>query len=143
MTSIRLDDVEAWKGGGLLPPGSYVVEITNAEEKTSSGGNPQVEVELRAIGGPCDGGTIRDWITLTAEAFGRVRQFLEAVKYEIPAGEFEMPTTALVGKQCKILIREEPYNGEMRSKVKAYEIGVSGDVPATVGSSAKDDSLPF
>lgn len=140
---ISLDGVEAWKGGGVLPPGTYSVEITSAEEKTSGGGNPQVEVELRAIGGEFDGGTIRDWLTITEAAFGRIRQFLEAVKYDIPAGEFDMPVSGLVGRQCQILVREEPYDGNMKSKVKAYEPLVKmSDVPSTVGAGAKDD-LPF
>jgi hypothetical protein len=144
---IDLTNVEAWKGGGILPPGTYSVEITSAEEKISGGGNPQVEVELRAIGGECDGGTIRDWITITEAAFGRIRQFLEAVRYDIPAGEFEMPVSNLVGRQCQIIVREEPYDGNMKSKVKAYE-PLSSDVTARprVGAGAasvKDDSLPF
>lgn len=141
---ISLDGVEAWKGGGILPPGTYTVEISSAEEKTSGGGNPQVEVELRAIGGECDGGTIRDWITITEAAFGRIRQFLEAVRYTIPVGEFEMPVKELVGRQCSILVREEPYDGQMKSKVKAYEPVNGSDVtPAGAASGVKDDSLPF
>lgn len=143
MTSINLDGVDAWKGGGLLPAGTHTVEIADATEKTSSNGNPQVEIELRAVGGECDGGTIRDWITLTAEAFGRVRQFLEAVRYTVPEGTFEMPVNELVGKQCVIVIREEPYDGQMKSKVKAYE-QTKGDIPAAVGASnSKSDDLPF
>ena len=142
---INLQGVEAWKGSGLLPPGTHTVEITSAQEKTSGGGKPQVEVELRAIGGEFDGGTIRDWITITEAAFGRVRQFLEAVRYEIPDGEFEMPVTELVGRQCSIVVREEPYDGDMKSKVKAYEQSGSSDVtPAGVGANSKSTSdLPF
>ena len=140
---VNLDGVEAWKGGGLLPPGTHHVEITDATEKTSTGGNPQVEVELRAVGGEYDGGTLRDWLTLTPEAMGRVRQFLEAVRYEIPAGEFDMPVTQLVGRQCQIVVREELYNGETKTKVKAYE-RPEGDVPAAAGAGGgKDDDLPF
>lgn len=143
MAKINLTGVEAWKGGGLLPAGTHHVEITDATEKTSSGGNPQTEVELRAIGGEYEGGTIRDWITLTPEAFGRVRQFLEAVSYEIPDGEFEMPTSQVVGRQCQILVRDELYQGETKTKVKAY-MPAKGDIPTGVGANGStDSSLPF
>lgn len=143
MTKIDLSGVDAWKGGGLLPPGKHHVEITNAIDDDSKS-SPRVEVELRAVGGPNDGGTIRDWLTLSEAAFGRIRQFLEAVKYTIPDGPFDMPTTELIGRQCTILVREEPYNGEMKSKVKAYE-AATGDLPATAGSAAGSAStdLPF
>jgi hypothetical protein len=143
---INLDGVEAWKGGMLLPPGVHAVEITDAEEKTSSNGTPQAEFEFRAIGGDHDGGTIRDWLTLTPEAFGRVRQFLEAVRYQIPPGEFEMPTAQLKGRQCVIVVRNELYQGQERTKVKAYQ-PLQGDIPTPTGVGATngkdDDDLPF
>jgi hypothetical protein len=145
MTKVNLDGVEAWKGGGILPAGTHAVEITEATEKTSRNNHPQVELEFRAIGGDYDGGTIRDWVTVIPEAFGRIRQLLEAVHYAIPAGEFEMPSNELVGKQCVIVVRDELYNGETKSKVKAYQ-ALRGDVPATVGAPASnghDEDLPF
>jgi hypothetical protein len=147
MARINLEGVEAWKGGGLIPAGTHTVEITGVEEKTSSNGNPQLEVELRAVGGEADGAQLRDWLTLTAAASGRVRQFLEAVRYEIPTGEFEVPTSQLVGRQCVIVVREELYQGETKNKVRAYE-QTQGDLPvssrttaAATGSQGSD--LPF
>jgi hypothetical protein len=76
MMEIDLTGVDAWEGGVLLPPGEHVVEVDDATEKTSSGGNPQIELEMRAVGGEQDGGTIRDWVTITPEAAGRVKQCL-------------------------------------------------------------------
>lgn len=143
MTKVNLNGVEAWKGGGILPQGTHHVEITSAEEKTKND-KPQVEVELRAVGGEFDGGTIRDWIFLVPQAMGRVRQFLEAVKYEIPDGDFEMPTNQLVGRQVQIIVRDELYEGETRSKVKAYEAtGTDVPVPAGAGATKDEPDLPF
>lgn len=147
MTKVNMDGVEAWSGGVILPPGEHHVEIDDANERTSAKNNPQVEVEMRAVGGANDGGKIRDWITLTPAAFGRVRQFLEATGFPIPAGEFEMPVGELVGRQCKIIVREKAKpDGTKVSEVVAYEHPGS-DVPAAsataVAAKSDADALPF
>lgn len=142
---MNLDGVEAWKGGAILPPGSYNCTIASAEEGTSKGGHPQIEVKLEALDGDYAGGTITDWIVITEGSMGRVRQLLEAGDFQIPEGNFALAASDLAGLKVRILVREEPKNdgsGDMRSRVKAYE-PVGEAVAASSNGRDKDDDLPF
>lgn len=153
MTSINLDGVEAW-GTGVLSPGRHIVKIESAED-TSTNDKPQVELKFQAIAGAEAGLGIRDWLTLTPKAFGRVVQFLNAVGIQIPGGDFDFPTGMLPGKTCAILVRKEPkQGGGERTVVAAYMANdgqLDADVPGDMagfpsngsGASAADDDIPF
>jgi hypothetical protein len=153
MTPIPIDqdlnEVDAWEGGEILPPGTHVCHIDDAIEGTSSGGHPQIEVKLRAASGEHEGGTITDWIVVIPSTLGKVKSLLEAAAVKIPEGNFDLDSQILVGQLVQILVREEPYQGEMRSKVKGYS--KPSDAPqasaqqplATAGASVKDDDIPF
>jgi hypothetical protein len=120
--TLNLDGVEAWSGGEILPPGKHPVRIDSAEEGQSSGGHPQVELTFTAIAGEHAGAGIRDWLVVAPAAMGKVRQFLEAVGFQIPPGDFYLPTGQLVGRRLSVVVREEPnQQGEKRSRVKVYE----------------------
>ena len=139
---IDLTGIDAWEGGVILPPGEYLVEVDDATEQTSSGGNPQIQLEMRAIGGEQDGGTIRDWVTITPESLGRVKQVLNAMGVANLDGEIEFEAAELVGKRCRIVVRNELYDGKDRTKVKAYQPAGA----ATNGNSStavKDDREPL
>jgi hypothetical protein len=74
----KMDQVEAWKGG-TLSQGRHVVEVEKVTEGTSSGGHPELEVLLRAIESDTEpGAIITDWITVTENSLGRLKQFLLA-----------------------------------------------------------------
>lgn len=142
---VDLTGVEAWSGAVMITaPFEGMVEVTDAKEGESSGGFPQLELELRAVGGEQDGGTIRDWIVVIPTSLGRVKQVLEAMGVANLDSEVEFQPAELVGKQCRIVVRDEPYNGEMKTRVKAYQsvgAATNGGSPTAV----KDDkeSLPF
>jgi hypothetical protein len=141
-----LDDVEAWKGGAILPPGWHDVRVAEVEEGTSTGGHPEARLKME-----CPEGGIRDWIAVTKSSLGRVKQILEAFGVEIPSGKFGMDWTTLIGKNVRVFVAEEPKNdgsGQLRSTVKAYEpstIPNNGSTQATGGRSggSKEDDLPF
>lgn len=148
---VNMTNVDSWKGGGLLPPGRHVCVIDRCDEGTSSGGHPQLEIDLRSVAGAEEGGTIRDWIVVIPKTLGKVRQFLEAAQVEIPEGEFDIPVASIPGRRVAIIVRTEPdQKGEPRNRVVAYdEIGPETDVPAdtngmaAVGSGQRDDDIPF
>lgn len=139
-----LDGVEAWSGGAILPPGWHEIKVRETQETTSSNGHPQAELKM-------DGseGSITDWVTITPNSLGRVKQILEIFGIEIPQGKFAFEWSMLVGRQARILIREEPKNdgSGMRSVVKAYEPSSgehNGAAPGTTaGTSRESDDLPF
>jgi hypothetical protein len=140
-----LDSVEAWKGGAVLPPGWHDIRVAEVSEGTSSGGHPQAELKMEN-----PEGSIRDWVTVTAESLGRVKQVLEAFGIEIPEGKFAMDWAQLAGCSARIFVAEEQKNdgsGQMRSTVKAYEPSTVGSssAPAAAGNGTteKDEALPF
>lgn len=148
---LSLDNVEAWTVGDILPPGTHVCRIDNAAEGTSSGGHNQIELDLRCTTGEFIDGTIKDWVVVTANSLGRVRQLLEAAGVVIPDGEFEFDVSQLNGKPVQIIVRQEPKpNGDIVSRVKGYEavsgngLAANGSPPAAaVGSAVKDSDVPF
>lgn len=139
---LDLTDVEAWEGTTILTPGEYDVAVDDAKEGTSSGGYPQLELQLHAVSGEQQGGQIRDWIIVTAQSAGRVKQVLLALG--VPAdGKVKLEASDLIGKRCHIIVRNEPgQDGKDRSRVKAY-LPASGRSDAAGNGKSDDAALPF
>lgn len=137
--SIDLTDVEAWEASDILPSGTHRVEVIKAEEGSSSNGNPQLELELRAYEGEYQDGTIRDWIVVTPKTAGKVKQILGAFGADKLDGQVNFGPEDVMGKKAQIIVRTEPYNGQERSRVKAYE-AASESAPA---SKSDEEDLPF
>jgi hypothetical protein len=161
---MSLDDVEPWKGGGLiLRTGTHPVRVVDEEIKEPGkngfeGDHPVVILTLEAIGGEEKGGEIRDWVHITADALGRVAQIYEAFGVEVPSGEFEW--ISVKGKQAKAVVREKPGRKDPSktfSEVASYvalgeaDAGLAGfeeafdakpvEEPGKGGG--KDDDIPF
>jgi hypothetical protein len=154
---ISLGGVAAWSAGDQLEPGTYRFIPTSIEREQSSNGNPQVKVGWSVNAGPYRGSEIRDWITLTERAMGRVVQVLEAAAIDIPAQEFESYEQmadwlagALKGKQVDGVVRLKPDRKDPSKEwpeIVGYKRPLEGsDVPADGPSNApavgKPD-LPF
>lgn len=142
---IDLTGVDAWEGGVLITaPFDGVVEVDSATEGQSSGGNPQGELELRAVEGEQQGSTIRDWVVVTPNSLGKVKQVLEAFGVSNLDGEVEFDWSELVGKRCRIVVRDEAYNGEWKTRVKAYQaVGAAATNGSTTTGKADSEKLAF
>lgn len=148
-----LSKTETWGGGfSLLPEGTYVVRVVDASEGTSSNNNPQIIVDLEVINGDQKGQTLKDWITVTEKSLGRVKGILAALRYEIPEGDFELPSSALIGRTASVVIRHEDYinkdnEHKVSAKIKVWEEAPEGFAPAPgapVSAAQKtDDDIPF
>jgi hypothetical protein len=145
--TIKLQDVdkaEAWAVGGILPPGWHNVQIISAEESQSSGGHPQIELDLESVSGD---GKIKDWIVVMAQTLGKVRQLIDAAGVDIQAGEWEFDPATLKGCAVSILVREEPKYGDpstMVNKVVGYEPPRANlAMDAANGSHKTHDDIPF
>lgn len=147
--SFELDmtGVETWSAGDILPVGHHDVQITESKQGQSSGGHPQLELELTATGGEYEGGSIRDWIVVIPSTAGKVKQLLEALGVKVPDGSLSFEASDLEGKRAKILVREEPdQEGKPRTRVKAYEAAEGEPVGAASngnGRKSDADDLPF
>lgn len=126
---LSLDDVEPWKGGGvILRTGTHPIRVVDEEIKLD-GDHPVVVVTLQATGGDEKGGEIRDWIHVTEASLGRVAQIYEAFQVKVPSGEFEW--IPLKGKAAKAVVREKPGRDDPSksfSEVAAYTALTDADV---------------
>jgi len=73
-------DPNALAGDGpsttLLEPGVYEMIVTEAEEKTSSKGNPMIALVLEPVDRP--GARVRSWLVATPAALFKVKEFCDA-----------------------------------------------------------------
>lgn len=146
---LSLDDVEPWKGGGMiLRTGSHPVRVVDEEIKEPGksgfeGDHPVVVLTLEAIGGEEKGGEIRDWVHITQNALGRVAQIYEAFGVEVPSGEFEW--ISLKGKgNAKAIVREKPGREDPSktfSEVASY-VALGAEDAAVAGLEEHLDAKP-
>ena len=170
MTSFDFTTTDPWEVSTdtILPAGNYVGTITEAEDDTSSGGHPQINLRLEDEEGR---GAIRDWLTITEASFGKVVALAQAASCQPTEAEQKgfadkggrAPKSwlnKLVGKRVGFVVRDEPdYKDptKMRQKVQGYVLpervaGKTGPAPssevtpanaAAAPVSASDDALPF
>jgi len=142
MSDFDFRATEAWEvsTGVYLGAGNHVCSITAANATTSSGGNPQIELEVGN-----DNGTLRDWIVITPASFGKVVMLAQAAGVEPTEEEAESfktnggraPDTwlrRLEGKQIGVVAREEAdFKDPSKTRVR-----VQGYVPYERIASASD-----
>lgn len=133
MTRVRFN---ASQGGGKgewkpLPTSTQVIEIdAYVEQRTSSGGHPNLHWKGHVVGGSYDGKEVHLWYTLAPRATWRLRQLLEATlsdeQYGIeetgekddrgdPVVEFEFEPEDLVGCRVQFDVIEGEYNGKPKN----------------------------
>lgn len=80
---LNLDEVQAWDGNySMIAEGSYVFEISHAEQKTTSGGNPGLKFTFTVVDdSPENGKTLTKTYSLKANVLGRLKAVLQAAGY--------------------------------------------------------------
>lgn len=140
----------------LLTAGNHVVTIDDATPGRSSGGYPQVELNLSN-----EYGAIRDWVVQSPNEFS----LRKVVGLTVAAG-LGRPTEAdlddghlsdayvrrLIGRKVGIVVHDEEYNGQTRPKVQGYvdasEVGSDVTQPGAANgfshtASPEPADLPF
>lgn len=145
--TIKLDNIdkeEAWNVSQVLPPGWHNVKIVSSEEGQSSGGHPEIELELESLLGE---GRMKDWIVVTSQSLGKVRQLIEAAGVQIKGGVWEFDPALLTGAEVSILVRVEPKLSDPSQtvhKVVGYEMPRGGHTGgAGNGAAGPDADIPF
>lgn len=105
-----------------LEEGMYLLQIAEAQEKISSTGNPMISVTYDVIstheGEEVPGGRkIWDNYSLQAQALFKLKELLSALGIDT-AAVVEMEVSDLVGQQVMAKVIQEPYNGELRNRIK-------------------------
>jgi hypothetical protein len=136
-----MDKVDAWSGGTILGLGWHNVTIELANAGTSSGGYPQLELEMAN-----NEGSIRDWIVVMDKTLGKVKQVIEATGVEVKdLSKFE--PAVLLNRKVRIHVSEEQsYNdpSKMRNRIDAYTPHDPSREGTDVPSGGDDpEDLPF
>lgn len=151
---MQLDNVDAWEaGGGILPPGKHVCTITDAKQGESRNGHPQIELRAESVDPQAAGAGIRDWVVITPNSMGRVKQLLEAAGISIPSGSFNFDPAQLEGKRVTLYVAvgRKP-DGSEKNEVTGYASPQESDLPADTsglptgngsGASRQDEDIPF
>lgn len=107
--------------GARIAPGTYRVQVEDAELTKANSGNPMVNMWLRVTGGEFDGQTIVDRLVVTEKSLFRIVGFLQAVGIPTPKKTIQVPVRAIIGKVLEVEVADgEPYNGKIKSEVRGY-----------------------
>jgi hypothetical protein len=128
MSGNPFQSTDAWEvqTERLLPDGNHVVTIQSAEDGTSSGQHPQIELEVSN-----SQGRLRDWLVITDASIGKVVALAQAASVELPSDEDILDglrlkqswMDKLVGKKVGIVARDEPdYKDptKTRTRIQGY-----------------------
>lgn len=124
--------------GSRVAPGRYRVQVEDVEATKSQAGNPMVNLWFRVIGGEFDGQTVVDRLTLSDKALFRVVGFMQSIGLPTPKKRLKLNIRSWVGKVLDIDVEDgEPYNGRVRSEVRAYMRTAGGS--STAGADLEDE----
>ena len=118
------------KPNHYLPPGTHEVIVRAIWNKTSSSGNQMLQVELLH---EKTGAVVIDYLVKTEQAAWKLDEFVRALDLIPPKGE---PVDfganllwELRGRSVRVRVGNEPYNGDLRTKVHSY-LAIENPAPA-------------
>jgi hypothetical protein len=134
-----------------LPPGTYTALIEECVTGTSSKGTPELRVQFRIQTGDFKNRVISDWLYFNQNTQQIIATKLVAAGVQPPTGiktadQAPARVSGLIhNRYVDIVVREDTYNGETRTKVKAWKPTANAQQPAVVGggSAPDDDDIPF
>ena len=110
------------KWGENVPEGWYHIRIEKVEEKesTNTPGERVVWITGKVQNEPFVGRVITDFASLQAQALAKLKAYYSAVGYN-PGPEGHDPDK-LIGTEVYVLVQEDVYQGQKRSKVVPWGI---------------------
>lgn len=113
---IKLPDTS--RVSGRLPVGEFLVEIVGVElKKGKETGNDYLEWQFKVIGQEFNGFRIWDRMSLNPSALWKLKQFKGALKI----GDGEIEAEKLIGRQLRVVLGKEVFNGEEQVKLKRFK----------------------
>lgn len=101
--------------------GEHVVEVVEAKEAVSQGGNDMISIEFEVVSkGDSQGAKLYDNFALTEKALWKLKGFLTNVGLKAE-GKVALDLEKLEGKKCIVKVEEEEYNGSLRARIKDYK----------------------
>jgi hypothetical protein len=113
-------------GGGWqpLPEGTYDLRINSVEQKTSSKGNPQIQLVCEVMDGPYAGKRATVWYSLVPSSTWKVERLITALGIiRQPTGEFDAAGTEnlafdpdhLIGRVVRYNVKQREYQGKVNN----------------------------
>lgn len=128
--------------GARVTPDRYHVVVEDAETDRSKAGNPMVNLWLKVQGGPHDGATLTDRLTLTEKSLFRVVGFMQAIGLPTPNKRFKINLQRFIGQHLLVDVDDgEPYNGRVKSEVRGYMRLTEGETAAETDAKAEEELL--
>ena len=133
-----------------VPPGDYMLEVMAVDPRTTSNGDPMINVEFEIRGGDHDGRKVWNNITFFRDrqnkGAGIALHFLNCIG-EPHEGQFKVDIMNWVGKRTKAKLDIDEYQGKRRNKVRWFITDLpSGPLqrpkPAVVSDDV-DEDVPF
>lgn len=107
--------------GSRVVPGTYRVQVEDAELTESSNKNPMVNLWFTILEGEFQGQTVTDRLVLTERSMFRVVGFMQGIGLPTPKKKLKMNLRQFIGRVLDIEVDDgEPYNGRVRSEVRGY-----------------------
>jgi hypothetical protein len=134
-----------------LPKGDYDVRVDSAEATTSSTGKMMFKLKFKVVGGPNNGRTLFNNITLSTDNPNALRMFFMNMKaFGLDPAFFNQnpgPDTVaagMVGKEVRVKVDHQTYNGQLRENIKQMlpPMGGATAAPAPVASSVPEPIAP-
>jgi hypothetical protein len=109
---------EGGKTYEAIPPNRYHAFVLDAEEKTSSKGDPMIQLTFEISSGEFAGRRIWNYLVLSENNMFFVRKCIEALGIEWTEGKPLDVGLNLIGKQCLIDVKIELYQGNEKNAIK-------------------------
>ena len=124
--------------GSRVVPGTYRVQVEDAEITESAAKNPMINLWYTVLEGEFQGQTLVDRLGLTEKSLFRVVGFMQGIGLPTPKKKLKLNVRQFVGRVLDIDVEDgEPYNGRIRSEVRGYKKVAGAQQPA--GADLEDD----
>lgn len=131
--SVNFAGVESG-GGRAVPDGQYVAELTDIDQKEGQdSGQPYLACQWKITSKKSEGAKVFDNISLQPQALWRFKTLLEVLGEDVPDGAMELDFSDLIGKEARIEVTNEKYEGKNRPRITGFE-------PLEGGGSSSDES---
>lgn len=145
---VQTDDLNSFDD---LPPGTYTCVIEECVSGTSKNGTPELRVQFRVQTGEHKNRVISDWLYFNSNTVELIATKLLAAGVQLPSGiktadQAPARVSGIIhGKYVDIVVREDTYNGETRTKVRGWKKPPESLQVAPSGNAIApdDDSIPF
>lgn len=115
---VDMEGVES--GGRKVDDGDYTAVVHKVEQKESKEGNEMLVVQWKITSKSSKGSIVYDNVSLLPQALWRLKTILECIGEEVPDGVLELDPDDLVGKEARIEITNEKYEGKDRPKITGF-----------------------